>query len=52
MSTEYANMTTLPTDLLCRLVAAIETPDDLTDQDIAELLDDAAQWLDDDEGES
>jgi len=41
---EYANMVRIPKDLFARLIAAIETPDDLTRQERTELLEDADQW--------
>lgn len=39
--TEMRDPVRVPKDLLARLIAAIETPDDLTDEERTELLEDA-----------
>jgi hypothetical protein len=44
----YANMVEIPRDLFTRLLAAIETPDDLTPDDVSALLEDAQQWVPED----
>lgn len=44
-----SNMVEIPKELLARLMAAIENYEELTDKEIAELLEDANEWVDEDD---